>query len=65
VADVQLPETIELTLGEARDVLFALDRASELGEPGSDFHRAITSSIRILTGKMWPELGRLLDDDEE
>jgi len=65
MAEVHLPERIELTLVEARDVLFALDRAAELGEPGSDFHREITSSIRLLTGKLWPELGLLLDDDEE
>jgi hypothetical protein len=65
VPEVHLPDHIELTLREARDVLFALDRAAELGEPGSDYHRETRTSIRTLTCKMWPELGRLLDDDEE
>ena len=64
-AVAHLPDTIALSLGEAADLLFLLDRALEMGEPGSAYHQAIRSGIRLLTHKVWPELGHLLDEDEE
>jgi hypothetical protein len=65
VPEVELPDSIELTLQEARDLLGALDRAAELGQPGSPYHRTIRAGVRLLTRKLWPDLGRLLDEDEE
>ena len=64
-AEAHLPDTIELTLGEAADLLFLLDRALEMGEPDSAYYQAIRSGIRLLTRKVWPDLGHILDEDEE
>jgi hypothetical protein len=63
--EANLPDRIELTLGEAADLLFALDRALELGQPGSDYHRTIQVAVRLPSRKLWPDLGDLLDEDEE
>jgi hypothetical protein len=64
-AEAQLPDTIKLDMEEALVVLSALDRAADMGEPGSAYHRMIRGAIRLMTRKLWPDLGRLLDEDEE
>ena len=59
-----LPDEIVLTRDELSVVLFALDTLADAGVTGEDaakVHRA----IRLLTRKLWPELGDLLDEDEE
>ena len=61
---VELPESINLDLSELEVVLGALDRGAELADPGSTAHRSIRRATRLLTRKVWPELGDLLDDDE-
>jgi hypothetical protein len=60
----QLPRHITLDLSEAGDVLGALDEAVELAEPGTEVHREILRVTRLITRKLWPELGDLLDDDD-
>ena len=60
----QLPDRIALDLSEVAILLGALDRASEFAEPGTDTQRAIRAATRLLTRKVWPELGDLLDEDE-
>jgi hypothetical protein len=60
----QLPDHITLDLSEAGDVLGALDEAVELAEPGTEVHREILRVTRLITRKLWPELGDLLDDDD-
>jgi hypothetical protein len=62
--EVDLPDHIELDLEEALTVLGALDRAEVMGEPGSEYHRTIRRATVLLTGKLWPDLGRWLDDEE-
>jgi hypothetical protein len=52
VPEVELPDSIELTLQEARDLLGALDRAAELAQPGSPYHRTIRAGVRLLTRKL-------------
>ena len=64
-AEVLLPESIELSLQEAGDLLQVLDDAERLAPIGSRIYRSLQGSIRMLTHKLWPELGRLLDDDQE
>jgi hypothetical protein len=59
----ELPSSIELTLDEIAVVLGALDRAAELAPPGSEAYRAVRAATRLITRKVWPELGDLLDDD--
>jgi hypothetical protein len=65
VAEVELPDVIELTLAESGVVLDALDQAEVLARPRSEAWRLIRAGIVLLTRKLWPELGRLLDDGEE
>ena len=60
----QLPDHIRLDLAEAGDVLGALDEAVELAEPGTEVHREMLRVTRLITRKLWPELGDLLDDDD-
>lgn len=64
MAEVQLPDRIELTLTEVRDVLKALDEAELLSPPGSFVWRLVRAAITLLTGELWPDLGRWLDDEE-
>jgi hypothetical protein len=58
-----LPDSVELDLDDVAVLLAALDRAAELAPPGSEDHRAIRAATRLITSKIWPELGGLLDDE--
>ena len=59
-----LPEEVTLTREELAVVLFALDVVEETS---ADPQQAATvaRAIRLLTAKLWPELGGLLEDDGE
>lgn len=57
----RLPERIELDLGEARRVLGALDLAAERTTGWE--HEEIIAVINLVTAKLWPELGDLLDEE--
>lgn len=59
----ELPEDISFTLAEVADTLFAIDLAVERTHPESADHRAARRIQRLITSKLWPELGGLLDDD--
>lgn len=59
----ELPEDISFTLAEVADTLFAIDLAVERTDPGSADHRAARRIQQLITSKLWPELGGLLDDD--
>lgn len=60
---VRLPDRVELTLAEAGHLLEVLDVA--LATARSDGERtAAREAAEIITAKLWPELGDLLDDDE-
>jgi hypothetical protein len=60
----QLPDHISLSLDEVAIVLAVLDSAQLTAETKTERENA-RRAIRIITTKLWPELGRLLEDDEE
>jgi hypothetical protein len=57
---VQLPDHIELSLAEAGELLEALDIAATVAQDDSQ-RTAINDASRMITTKLWPELGDLLD----
>jgi hypothetical protein len=59
----ELPEHISLDLAEVAILLGALDQAAELVDRDTEVHRAILRATRLITRKVWPELGGLLDED--
>lgn len=59
-----LPEEVTLTRDELAVVLFALDVVEDADVNAADAAK-VTRAIRLLTAKLWPELGDLLGDDEE
>jgi hypothetical protein len=61
----ELPESITLELSEVALVLGALDRAADRLDPESDDHRAVRVASRLITKKVWPGLGDLLDEDDQ
>ncbi len=59
-----LPDEITLTRDEAAVVPFALDVVdSAVSEPEET--EKVRRAVRLLTRKLWPELGDLLDDEGE
>jgi len=61
---VQLPEEIELSLAEAGELLEVLDVAVATART-DDERRAARDAAETITAKLWPELGDLLEDDDE
>lgn len=59
-----LPEEIKLTHDEAATVLFALD-VVDSAAPDPEDAETVRRAVRLLTRKLWPELGDLLDDEGE
>jgi hypothetical protein len=62
--EVELPETITLSLREAGEILFALDLAAEQVDLGEDGRQQVLRARRMVTAKLWPDLGRLLDEPD-
>lgn len=60
---VELPDRIELTLDEVASILAALDVADLAARTDTE-RRTARTAIRIVTTKLWPELGGLFDDEE-
>lgn len=58
-----LPDDITLTRDEAAEVLFALD-VIEDADPEPDQQAKVRRAVRLLTAKLWPDLGDLLDEDD-
>lgn len=57
----RLPERIELDLDEVRQVLKALD-VGAANTAGAE-QQGIVAVINLVTAKLWPELGDLLDEE--
>jgi hypothetical protein len=60
----RLPDHVSLSLDEVATVLDALDTAELTAVSDADRAKA-RRAIRIITSKVWPELGDLLREDEE
>ena len=60
----ELPDRIELSLDEVSAALEVLDIA-EAAARTDDERAAAREAIHIVTSKLWPELGDLLDRDDE
>jgi len=59
----RLPDEIALTRDEAAIVLFGLDVVEQADVNQHDAIK-VTRAVNLVTGKLWPDLGDLLDDDE-
>lgn len=57
----RLPDAVTLTRDEISVVLFALD-LTETADLGEAERAAVRRAIRLITAKLWPELGDLLGD---
>lgn len=61
---VRLPDLIELTLAEAGELLEVLDVAVATARTEGE-RIAAREVAEMITAKLWPELGVLLNDDDE
>ncbi len=61
---VRLPDRIELSLAEAGELLEVLDIAAVVARTDSE-RAAVSSAAHMITATLWPELGGLLDGDDE
>lgn len=59
-----LPDEIILSRDELAVVLFALDVVEETEVAAEDATK-VRHAIRLLTAKLWPELGDLLGDEDQ
>ena len=59
-----LPDEITLTRDEVAVVLFALDVVDSAVSEREEAEK-VRRAVRLLTRKLWPELGDLLDDETE
>lgn len=60
----ELPDEVTFTLDEVALLLFVADTAVEATNDGSPEHTRARSAQRLLTSRLWPELGDLLRDDD-
>lgn len=60
----ELPDGVTLTLDEVAILLFVADTAVERTPEGSSEHVRARRAQRLITSRLWPELGELLDDDD-
>lgn len=60
----ELPDEISLTRDELAVILFALDVVEEADVDPAEAAK-VRRAIRLLTAKLWPELGDLLGDDDQ
>lgn len=61
---MRLPDRIEVTAAEAGQLLEVLDIAAATARTDEE-RIAVREAVRMITAKLWPELGDLLDGDEE
>lgn len=59
----RLPDEIVLTRDEAAIVLFGLDVVDQADVHSEDALK-VTRAVNLMTVKLWPDLGDLLDDDQ-
>jgi len=62
---VRLPDQIRLNLREVAMLIFALDMAEDEAGDNGAAQSQIAAARRLLTSKLWPELGDLLEDRNE
>jgi hypothetical protein len=60
-----LPDEVTFTLDEVALLLFVADTAVESTTDGSSQHTRARLAQRLITSRLWPELGDLLGDDEQ
>ena len=60
----ELPDEVCFTLDEVADVLFAVDVAVEKTGRYTPEREVARRSQRLITSRLWPELGDLLGDDD-
>lgn len=60
---VRLPDRIEMTLAEAGELLEVLDVAVATSRTDGE-RTAAREAAEMITVKLWPELGDLLEDDD-
>jgi hypothetical protein len=60
----ELPDEVCFTLDELADLLFTVDVAVEKTTQGTREHDVARRSQRLITSRLWPELGDLLSDDD-
>ena len=61
---VRLPDHIELSPAEASELLEVLDIAATTARTDEE-RLAVREAVRMITARLWPELGDLLDGDDE
>lgn len=61
---VELPDEISLTRDEAATVLFGFD-VIEHANPDPVDAAKVRRAVRLITAKLWPDLGDLLDDGDQ
>ena len=62
---VRLPERVCFSLRDTGRILLTVDVAVEATPPQSDDGRRARAIRALITQRLWPELGRLLGQDEE
>jgi len=60
----ELPDYITLTRDEATTVLSGLDVVVEATDIDTEKAAKVRRAVRLVTTKLWPELGDLLDEDD-
>jgi len=60
----ELPDYITLTRDEAATVLSGLDVVVEATDIDTEEAAKVRRAVRLVTTKLWPELGDLLDEDD-
>jgi hypothetical protein len=61
----ELPDEVTFTLDEVALLLFVADTAVEATSQGGSEHTRARRAQRLITSRLWPELGDLLRDDDE
>ncbi|PSO49820.1 MAG: hypothetical protein BRC31_08215 [Actinobacteria bacterium QS_5_72_10] len=60
----EFPEEVCFTLDEVADLLFTVDVAVEKATRDTREHAVARRTQRLITSRLWPELGDLLEDDD-
>ncbi|MGI8757379.1 MAG: hypothetical protein ACR2MB_16290 [Acidimicrobiales bacterium] len=60
----RLPDEVTLTRDEAALILFGLDVVDHADVDAEEAAK-VTRAVRVLTAKLWPDLGDLLGEDDQ
>lgn len=61
----ELPDEVTFSLDEVADILFVVDLAVASVTPGSDDYPAARRVQRLITARLWPDLGAMLEDEQD